>query len=68
MQESLASNNPVERSGTTQQLSTGWAKMQSCPYPRDTTEAGSRTVFRVGQVLDEKGENSGCPQRGRPLI
>jgi hypothetical protein len=62
------SNNPVERSGTTGQLSTVSAKMESCSSRRDTTEARSRTVFLFGQVLDKKGENGGCPQRGRALI
>jgi len=62
------SNNPVERSGTTEQLSTVSAKMESCSCRRDSTEARSRTVFLFGQVLDKKGENGGCPQRGRSLI
>jgi hypothetical protein len=63
-----AANNPVERSGTTQQLSTASAKMESCSCRRDATEARSHTVFLFGQVLDKKGENGGYPQRGRALI
>ena len=30
-------------------------------------EARLTTVFLLGQVLDKKGENSGCPHKGRPL-
>ena len=60
-------DNPVEHSGTTHQLSTPSGRSRKLSLPDGHHGSTLTTVFSIGQVLDEKGENSGCPQKGRSL-